>query len=111
MEEASHKVINQSMIQTTGLSFIFYLFSPLFFFDLLALSHLYSEKTIEDTRVGLANSIEVCKQTTKLSLMTHAASPSSAELMWKVLPHSRTPCLTHSTPLPSPTNSIDAQLK
>ena len=60
----------------------------LYFIFLLCISwhsHLHIENRTEDLRVRLEASIKACKKTLKAGSATYAFSPSSAEIIWKVL--------------------------
>ena len=70
------------------LSLYFFFLPPYLLFLSFFLSNdisVHTERNVEDTRVKLSTSIEACKLTLKGSSVTYAISPSSAELIWKVL--------------------------
>ena len=82
--EAALKVTNQSMIHSsyTLLSGSLYPFNH----SLSSISsHLHIVKVIEDTRVKLEVSIKACRKTLKAGSVTYAVSPSTAEIIWKVI--------------------------
>ena len=97
LHEASQRVANQSIIHTCLSISLLCLYIVFSFLPPLQILNILTEKVVEETRVKVLTSIEAVKLTLKATSATYDVSPSTAEIIWKVITPS---CLLCTTTLP-----------